>query len=193
MTEKCHPTTVYSGTFPKKLFAGLAFLRSCVCTTQISLQGQILPNTRLFHKSSSHMVWADTWKCEQHPHLSTGCPEVLTPFVCERYTKKTHQTSLHLPINMLESSWRKVPSGKSSLHLRVSQPCNHQMAKTWQKRPKWNVDQQTDQQENCWEKNKTKSNQPNKPKPTFLNLLHSWIWGQNLQTEVEREFILGMY
>lgn len=89
-------------------------------------------------------------------HLSTRCPEVLTPVVCERYTKKTHQTFLRLPINMLESSWRKVPSGKSSLPLRVSQPCNHHMAKTWQKCPNWNVDQQTDQGENCWEKNKNK-------------------------------------
>lgn len=80
MTEKCHPTTVYSGTFPKKLFAGLALLRSCVCTTQISLQGQILPNTRLFHKSSSHMVYdwhVKVWAASSSEHKMPWSPHTI--------------------------------------------------------------------------------------------------------------------
>lgn len=121
--------------------------------------------------------------------LNTGCHEVIRPLMCEDIHKKP-QTSLYLSINTLESSWRKVPAGKSRLPL-SPWPCNHQRARPLKKCPKGNVDQQgvqqmqswtadlfqTDQEEICWKQE------------VLINLLHSCIWRQNLPMVVGRGFI----
>lgn len=137
MTEKCPPTALWPGSFPRVPFPGLPLPHLCATPLRYhqiaDFLGQILPKARLFGRSCPQM-YGLSWSCEKVSSifyagspLPTRCPDVIRPSIYERFTPQKPQASLYLTI----TAWIFMTEGLlwQDHGPLSSQTWNHQMAR----------------------------------------------------------------
>lgn len=153
MTEKCPPTALWPGSFPRVPFPGLPLPHLCAVPLRYhqiaDFLGQILPKARLFGRSCPQM-YGLSWSCEKVSNifyagspLPTRCPDVIRPSIYERFTPPKPQASLYLTI----TAWIFMTEGLlwQDHGPLSSQTWNHQMA-----RPQWKCPRENEDGDDVW-------------------------------------------